>query len=506
MELLQPAATLETLLSRHPVFGDDGYVRGQLQRCYEHQLERASRRLPAAGALLAGVQAADDDTRRRVLGDTAVRCSIQHALTQLEVGDERGLPLDGCEDVFRAAVVHLAAGRAEAPLHACARHVSYLQDGGDHISVWAEACPDDVFSRTFRYLVDENFGTSLSAPSDDDLDRLQRGARLLAALVPEMSRSALGHVQLVAVFDPVGSWKGRGSCSQFRVGGTIFLRRDLLRSPWWVAEHLLHEALHQKLYDFRRGHSLFTTDLPEGRPARVISLWNPDDGRGANCWDLFRSVAACHVYVHLAVLSALAESRAGELEPVYGPIRQRPAMTGSGAAFERAYYLSEQIAESCWDEMGTAGRRMMEWLSAVLDALNPSPPPRGAYLHLLLDLYEREADTADSALRKGSGRGEGPGRQLAGLIDEEVAEAQRILTMLAAQPALTELRDGLSRDPAETPGDRFRRTRHLIATALRRASPDGYTLRRSPSESHGPDEAVRAMVQRSSERLKVAFG
>ena len=178
--------------------------------------------------------------------------------------------------------------------------------------------------------------------------------------------------------------------------GAIFLNKELLRNPWWVAEHLLHESLHQKLYDFRHAHSLLTRD-DAGKSAlsddvhTVVSLWNTPGLAASNVWGINRAVAAFHVYVHLALFCTLAEQRAPELEGVYGPVDAPPVMTSSRKAFERASYLGQSLRSSCWSELGLAGQRMVEWLSSILDAMDPSPPPPGSYLHLLLNRYLNEA-------------------------------------------------------------------------------------------------------------------
>lgn len=501
MENPQSMAILEAMLAQHRGFGDSDYIHGQLQLCYQRQLDRISAHLPVAGEFLEALREADNYSRYRLLGDTAVRCTIQHAITQLEAGRQDGITLEECEEAFRAAVVHLAAGKRGGPLESGAPQVTRLRPEAITGWVWTEEHGDDIFGRSFRYVIEQNFGTPLCTPSDDELEMLQRGAQLLRELAPLLYRSALSHAHLIAVFPPIGSWKGRGSCSQFRVGGTIFLSRDLLRSPWWVAERLLHEALHQKLYDFRRGHSLFQHECQRAESPRIHSPWNVHDAKGSNYWDAFRAIAACHVYVHLVLLCAQAEHRATELEAQYGPLRQRPAMTDSRTAFERAHYLCEKIKELCWDELGVAGKRFIKWLTTVLDVLGPCPPPNGAYLHLLLDLYTREAKKVDSVLQKVMPQEEELRRQLADLIKDEVATTCRVLSRLDAEADLKEFKVALAHYPDEITGDDFPQIRKLIARTLLDVSPDGYSLKRLPHEPESQDESVKEMVLHSSRRL-----
>src|SRR5262249_52940758 len=157
------------------------------------------------------------------------------------------------------------------------------------------------------------------------------------------------------------------SSSQFRLSGTFFLTRSRLSSPWWVAEHLFHEALHQQLYDFRHGHSLLVPIYGEREGAKVCSLWNPPDSTRSNFWDTDRVLAAFHVYVNLALFCTLAEQRTTELSDVYGPPDR---MTGSRHAITRAHYLAEQLKATCWRELGLAGASLVDWLCSILDALD----------------------------------------------------------------------------------------------------------------------------------------
>src|SRR5262249_2270341 len=147
----------------------------------------------------------------------------------------------------------------------------------------------------------------------------------------------------------------------------------------------------------------------------VVSLWNTPGLDASNCWNTHRAVAAFHVYVHLALFCTLAEQRAPEFESVYGRLDAPPAMTNSRRAFERARYLGENLRSSCWPELGLAGRRLVEWLGSILDALDPSPPPFGSYLHLILDRYLMEAAKVQQKPPSGN-----LARQLAVLIRAEI--------------------------------------------------------------------------------------
>ena len=493
---------LELELTQHRAFGDSGYIQEQLRVCFERRLGKVSAHMPAAGRLLDALVSADGDARMGVIGDTVVRCAIQHALSQLTTGTPYGLPLQECEEIFRAATAHLDSGGAAGPTGAAL--VNRVGPEPHHGRIWSEAYADDVFSRSLRQVVRDNYGEFLYAPAPDEVAMLVKGARLLGELLPSLSRAALSHVRLVAIFPKVGKWTGRSSSSQFKIGGTIFLSRAGLPNPWWVAEHLFHESLHHKLYDFRHGHSLLEPSYARRDAPRVCALWN-EPSKSHN-WDIHRAVAAFHVYVHLAVLATVAELRASELETIYGPMQG--GMIRSRKAIERARYLGEKLQESCWQEIGYAGKHFMEWLISILDALDRSPPPRGSCIHLLLDRYQSEARRVEAILQKASAEGGAgtyvalPGR-MAELVKDEVRVVCDVLSSMNATNALERFEQAVAPYLEDGQGAAFFQVRRVIHHTMTDLSRDGYTLRGEPSERAAPDAdaMVRRMIESSSDRL-----
>jgi predicted O-methyltransferase YrrM len=505
MPTLQSSELLEVIqeaLVRNRPFGDSGYILEQFQSCSKRRLGIISAHLPSAARLLDALHRADNNHQYRVTGNTVIRCAIQHAHTQVATNTEYGLPLKDCEKIFEATAVHLELGKAGTPFESGFACLPRLGKEPYHGWIWSEDYPDDLFGRSFRSLIKQNYGDPLCSPTEHEIANLRRGERLLQTLLPFLTPSALGHAHLIGIFPETGAWKDKSSSSQIKVGGTIFLGACLLRNPWIVAEHLLHEALHQKLYDFRHGHSLLNPDYAERGAARVCSPWNPERLNQANHWDTHRAFAAFHVYVQLYVLSLIASERAEELEELYGP---RDGMIESRKAFERAWYLGEQLKDVSWRQLGTAGQQMADWLRSILQALEPSPPPKGAYFHLVLDLYQGEAKRVDSTLRTSETASTALLGTLAPLAKEEVQSTRRILSAVNAKQQLDELDDAIGRFGEEELGAEFFKVRRVIARALVSASPDGYGLPSVVPEAEDPDDLVRQMVVNSSQRLHVAI-
>ena len=495
--------SFDAILAQHRPFGNSDYILDQLQVCYKRRLIKISASLPVAGQLSDALNRANSFSQYRTIGDTVVRCVTQQALKQVETGTQYGLPLEECEEVFRETIRHLEEGKHGGPLKFGIMQVNRLGPEPYHGWVWSEEHSDDIFGRSFRHVIQDNYGEALCTPNADKLAMLMKGTQLLGELLPLLSRSAFSHAHLIAVFPSVGNWKGKASSSQFRVSGTIFLNREAIQNPWWVAEHLFHKSLHQKLYDFRHGHSLLVRDsLPRPDSSRedvpkICSLWNVPGLNRLNYWDTPRAVAAFHVYVHLALLCTLAEERAPELEKVYGPLHSSSlTMTKSRKAFERAHYLGEKIKELCWQELGLAGQLLINWLISVLDALDPTPPPNGSYIHLLLDRYQRESRMVEQKLVSSDLT-----LQLTKLIKDEVESTRDVLSTMNAEIDLSQFNNTLAQYSDEDVGTKFSQVRSLIAETLLNLSPDGYGLKCCSSESKVPDEIVKKMVESSSQQL-----
>jgi hypothetical protein len=500
--LLPKITRFDAILSQGRPFGDSSYIQEQMQRAFKNRIEELGTSLLVARELSAVLNQADARGAYRVLGDPIVRGAVQQALWQILTGTHMALPLERCEDVLRETILHLRtraalgsspleSGEIKAPRLGPTSYMPWIW-GGDR---------SDVFGRAFEQIVEHEYGERLCTPSAEDIKLLQKSTRLLEELLPLLSRSALSHTRLVGVFPGTGNWQTVASSSQFRLTGVIFLNKATFKNPWWLAEHLLHESLHQKLYDFRHAHSLLARDDPNeanhpGDLRTIVSLWNTPGLSGSNVWDPHRAIAAFHVYVHLALFCTLAEQRAAGVEGVYGRIDDaRPTMTASRRAFERARYLGENLRSSCWPELGLAGQRMVEWLSSILDALDPSPPPPGSYLHLLLDRYLNEAAKVErQALPRGVTA------QLAEFVEDEVTFTRALLAAIGSQCEATEFSRKYSKLEADAA---FAQVRRLIAETLSRLAPDGYSIEPLSFGIAGKsaDEMVSEMVERSSHKL-----
>jgi hypothetical protein len=120
---------------------------------------------------------------------------------------------------------------------------------------------------------------------------LDDGVALGRSVSPELIDDLLVHVALVGVLDPQRA--GRlVSASPRAFPGLVLIKAP--RSSIEVAEALIHEGAHQKLFDLAITHDLLNTNSDRCPP------FHPPWGAQGRRWPLEQALAACHAYVCLA--------------------------------------------------------------------------------------------------------------------------------------------------------------------------------------------------------------
>lgn len=120
---------------------------------------------------------------------------------------------------------------------------------------------------------------------------LRDGVALARSISPELIEDLLMHVALVGILDPQRT-DGLASGSFRTFPGLLLLESP--RSRIEVAEALVHEGAHQKLFDLGITHDLLTIDSDQCAPFHPP--WVPED----RFWSLETALAACHAYACLA--------------------------------------------------------------------------------------------------------------------------------------------------------------------------------------------------------------
>ncbi len=184
------------------------------------------------------------------------------------------------------------------------------------------------------------------SPRDAPAGFAGRVAEALAAIegrLPRLAGSTFSLVEGAGLFEgPIEStWSAA-------TPGLVWLNPSALDGERSLQNALLHESLHEKL-----GRLQITTALLGPGGATIEVPWRADRS-GRATFGSYRALAACHVYVHLALLEAARGDDPGLMRP--------------GAA-ARADHLGRALLASGGEGLGCDGRALLDWLLAGLAGL-----------------------------------------------------------------------------------------------------------------------------------------
>lgn len=514
MKKAQALKRVELSLAQSKPFGDWRYIHERTWVHYSRRLELLSEHIPMATILLNAANQAAARRRYRVIGDPVVRSSIDAALCHFKLGGPEISPeeLDG---IFATAAHYLAARKCVSPIAAGAHKNIPLGTGYYHAMIWCEQRDEDIFSEYFRRIFKTHHdGLILRTPSSDTHEMLIEGRKLLSNLLPNLSCSALNHVHLIAIVEAERSAKFL-SLTNPDIPGAIVLSPGVLRTPWQAAEYLLHESLHLKFVDLEHTHSMLSPTYEMAKSPMIRPHWNRPQPQNTNEWPINRALTVLHVYTCLALFFIVVEDMHHELEDNYGLLKGMDPLASARRALDRARYLADQIKHYD-DETGIAGRYFVDWLINILSVIDPNPPPVNAYVHLLLDLYEREAgefSRVTQSIKERKELFERPSikRMLASMIRNEIKVTSRVLSMLGKDALSTGIYDTHKRDYASiakaAPDEliaTFVGTRKVISGALKNLPLEAYS-RVAPARVKSPGVLVKEMVERSGQQINAIY-
>jgi hypothetical protein len=209
----------------------------------------------------------------------------------------------------------------------------------------------------------------LRVPDLAQRSRLDSAFSLLSELLPLTTRDAARHATLVALAEAHTQDAEMGSGTARSVPGLVFMSKREMRSVWTLAEALLHELTHCKLFDLYLGRRIFRSDYDVRNAATIRSPWNVHTEYQSNEWPFDQALAAYHVYVHLAALSArITAIGIEELEARYGPRCFNESLLDAAA---RARYLGAQLVRHAEAHLSDDGAKLVAWLGETLDVIAP---------------------------------------------------------------------------------------------------------------------------------------
>jgi hypothetical protein len=370
-------SVLDEELTRH-LYSNPEYLKARLLEVYTRRV----REIAAGGGAVATDLAALLESRSSqcaiLVNDTVFRCAVNHLWSRVLHGTQTALAADVCGAILEHAAQFIRDELTSLALYPETSRTP-IESG---LVVWGQGGSATQFFAAFETLVRHQYGELPDESDDDDAEQIRAGLQILRQFVPCSAAAALKHVSGVCLFSEVGRRTSTSSSSQIRISGTIFLSRKYLRDPWWVAEHVFHEALHQQMYDFIHGHSV----LVDNRTIRVRSPWNaPGVRNNSNLWDTHRVLAAFHVYTYLSFYYTAVEAAGVD------PAVRSSNLTMRRQCLDRAFYLSNRLGSTCRGELGEAGRGFVDWLGRLLAEMDDNWPAQNETLHFVLDRHMKES-------------------------------------------------------------------------------------------------------------------
>src|SRR5579862_4369675 len=178
-------------------------------------------------------------------------------------------------------------------------------------------------------------------------EALSQAQAWISNLLPAVTESALDHTCLIVIVDAaeasLRNSEGRSrffqSASTYRLPGITFLSRSCLYNVWDAAEALLHEGIHNKIFDLYLTRPILMEQYEAKKSERIAVPWNTHLDYESSNWPVDRSLAALHVYVHLtlfflSVLTATTNISPAKREYARGRLQQ---------SHQRGAYLYEEL-------------------------------------------------------------------------------------------------------------------------------------------------------------------
>jgi hypothetical protein len=241
---------------------------------------------------------------------------------------------------------------------------------GTRVSLWTAESPSTVrlkrLANQFEQeclpnrLVGTTSAGTLIAPSETLCALTNEAVQLLRNLLPHTTQSALEHVSILAWARIYTEDAHVESGTVRTIPGMIFLSPDNLPTPWRLAEAILHEAAHLKLFDLYLTSGILAGTYDALTSVRIKIPWNRPTLLQTNEWPVDQALAALHVYVHLAVLAL-----AGGASPTVGSEAQ-PLFEKS---IFRAHFLAQQLLSMEAQPLGGRGYAFVAWLGKLVDEI-----------------------------------------------------------------------------------------------------------------------------------------
>lgn len=401
-------------------FGDWRYIRQRVIESGSRRLDFSQRSFPQAAPVLERLRGLDDTTAARVLEHPFLR-SVVFAATHHLKHPWKVITLEQVEQYLEELGILLAGGWRGGKLPSLSLLMEE-EDDGDATPHTLWQWTGDQEDRTLTGITPTVFlknspDSVFHHPTEEESKNLRQGIALLRELFPLLTPSILRHIDVIAL---VSAKPARGdagppagnplssdpmiSSSSDTSPGVIFVSPSVLTNPWYIAEIILHEGLHSKLYDVMATHNLLRPSYTQEESAQLHPLWHSSSAS----WDVQRSLFATHVYAHLALFFQRVARNFDALAPRFGPLHVIDARLSMRRSLDRAHFLGMKLAEAGTRDLGPAGQLLLTQLQEMLLVLDDTSaegasvdgaPRLGEVAQRLVgDLYARQTQALERVL------------------------------------------------------------------------------------------------------------
>ncbi|MDH6126853.1 hypothetical protein [Kitasatospora sp. GP82] len=369
MTALSAAMEVCNSLSDHMSFGRAESIRRRAGEVLDFSLDILAEQRPEP-AVAAGARRIRSDG---LLFDPVVRDALEIGLRELKQGQ-----LADESEVF-GTLARIGGQREPGVLREVPLPVLQLAGQGvgqaEGVQVWSPAAAAPGASARFAELCAEQLNREgIEARTVDsrreDVELLLRSAELARSLLGGLAVGLFSHVRVVVLVAGRSVFR---SASDRGAPGTVFLRLVPGDQPLTVAELIVHESVHHRLYDLYSSRSILSAGYQDRAAEPIVAHWNRPSPFDTNLWSPDRALAAFHVYVHLAALFIrAAQERAHPRSPLL-PVLPVGALPRARQSCDRARYLGEQLRARSAD-LGPDGLHLVEWLLDNLSRLETALP------------------------------------------------------------------------------------------------------------------------------------
>lgn len=275
------------------------------------------------------------------------------------VGDERSTAVE----LLARLAVHGRTGVLADDLALSHGAPVWAGEGAPHVvRYWEPPLNPGRLVARFASLLDAKTEVAhLGAFTNEQRATFETAVAILVEAIPAVAGSLLPHIDVVCrVVAPPSATNTIVSSSFPDISGVVFLGDGVLTDPLLAAEHLLHEACHQRYSELVRDASILCEGYDESAGGKIAIPWHRPSAQTA-LWGIDKTLTAAHVYLHLAYFY-------GMLHDACVPRAEaKPQLLRSRlfSKVERARYLLSALDATGRAQLGYAGNVFLDWMSEL---------------------------------------------------------------------------------------------------------------------------------------------